>query len=327
MKIEYAFYLPVKKDQDNNRINGMINELLTLSGLLSVYFEEPEVISPLYIENVNHECLPDNLKEEFQYCYCFKIYAIHSIFDKFTDETIPLKDLSDAMCLSNSYFLGVFERRIYDLIIAINIAWVGSLDADEGALYINNVFRKRTNKIWAELNWVYKFSEEKGWPILHKLCIKETWNWINSRNGYLHDLGGTPLDRALSAFSYLFHNNGNFIADMDIFWTMVGIEALYTNNSTAIKEQIISKCQVVLGNQVHYKKIFKGMYDLRSRLIHGDLNFPGNFFIHDGTKEFDTYFSKISDASLMAKAILIATFQQMIINDLEILEFSISLVD
>ena len=57
------------------------------------------------------------------------------------------------------------------------------------------------------------------------------------------------------------------------------------------------------------------MYDIRSRFIHGALNFPSKYYIYDEIEEFDEFMMKeYSQCLEMLEAVLVATMQQFVIN-------------
>lgn len=232
----------------------------------------------------------------------------------------------DSKYMFQNMVISDFTKRIYDLVVAVNIAIVGSLDCDDGAILIDGKVVDKTKCVKPELSFASEYVKKFRWPTIKRLSILDTWNWLSKNEGYCNGVGGSSLDRSLSAFSYLFHtDNSNSIADLDMFWTMVGIEALYANNSFGVKDQIIEKTQIVLGELVDNKKAFKAIYDVRSRLVHGDMNFPGKFHIYDAQIEYENYYDKMDKATLLVKAILIATYQFMVENKIHNLNFKYNL--
>lgn len=111
------------------------------------------------------------------------------------------------------------------------------------------------------------------------------------------------IDRALAAYSHL---DGG---PADLFWAMLAIEALFTQTSVAVQQQVVQNTQLLLGNKPGIKKRLDKMYNFRSRLVHGDLDLPGAFREWDSCRE---PYAKGYEASLgLAMAIVIATFQEL----------------
>ncbi|GLI04308.1 hypothetical protein YDYSG_03380 [Paenibacillus tyrfis] len=138
-------------------------------------------------------------------------------------------------------------------------------------------------------------------------------------------MGGTPVERALSALTYLFGTSGESTQGIDLFFTMIALEALYCSSNNGIKEQLLEKSQVFLGVQNEYKKLFKSMYDYRSKFIHGGLNFPGKYHHFDASDDFEKFTKETNDVILMAQSVLIATLQQLSKLNMHELNFKYSL--
>ncbi|WP_342426711.1 hypothetical protein [Paenibacillus sp. FSL L8-0158] len=219
-----------------------------------------------------------------------------------------------------------FIKRLYDFIITINISRVGSFQVDEGLIYIEDQFYNRTKILINGFEEAYIFTQKTKWPTLEHLDIVEVWEWITKKVGFLDGIGGTAVERALTALTYLFGDVNESNEGMDLFYTMIGLEALYSSSNNGIKEQLVEKSQVFLGVQNEYKKLFKSMYDYRSKFIHGGLNFPGKFNYFDGTEEFSSFMKENHSVTLMAQSVLIATLQQLSKRNMNELTFKYRLV-
>jgi hypothetical protein len=145
------------------------------------------------------------------------------------------------------------------------------------------------------------------------LDLLTVWNWA-TKNGLLGSIGKTALCRAFNAFSYL------FIDPLDdqsvlLFWSLIGIEALYVSPSAKIMEQVRERSELLLGPVTAFKKKLSRMYDFRSKFIHGALPFPGKFFTQNARPEYKQFADEVNEASMLAQAILTATLQEMVIRD------------
>ncbi|NDI35092.1 hypothetical protein EPK97_09995 [Chengkuizengella sediminis] len=241
-------------------------------------------------------------------------------------------DGKEELSTSSELFTGLtvdhFIKRMYDFIICINIAKVGSIEVNYGLTFIDKEKYKITNMMISLLEEVYYFTKKTKWPLLEELEIRSVWEWLGEKKGFLDGVGGTPIERALTALSYLFGSSDESNNEgMDLFYSMIGLEALYCSSNNGIKEQLIEKTQVFLGTQNDYKKLFKRMYDYRSKFIHGSLNFPGKYNIFDAAEEFEHYMSEYIDVILMAQSVLISTIQQLSKRNMNYLDFKYSLVN
>lgn len=152
------------------------------------------------------------------------------------------------------------------------------------------------------------------------ISLSTTINWISSPKWLLDQIGGSPLVRALNALTYLF-STGPELSALGIMYSLMGIEALYAQGQEeSIGEQILNKTQAIFGSGEGLRKKIKGMYDLRSRLVHGQLDFVPCFTDWDPLELRKTQ-KKLDDTNDIAIAILLATFQKMIINDWKTLTF------
>jgi len=115
--------------------------------------------------------------------------------------------------------------------------------------------------------------------------------------------------------------SGREVVALDLVWSMIGLEALYEKGNADITSQLVEKTQALFGPQADFKKDVRRMYDYRSRLVHGDLDFPGHFFEY-----LDEGFSEESGRyAAIASAILVATLQEMCLRGIYSLEFKYSL--
>lgn len=165
-------------------------------------------------------------------------------------------------------------------------------------------------------------AREKQWPKVEILTIKQTWNWILKRKDFINAMGSKPIERALRAFTHIFDAN-NY---EDLFYSLIGIEAIYTSGRQGVLEQLREKSIAIFGEPENYKNSLSKMYDIRSRFMHGALNFPSKYYIYDGIEEFDEFMRKeYSQCLEMAEALLVATIQQFVINDAEDLNYHLQI--
>lgn len=139
--------------------------------------------------------------------------------------------------------------------LAINIAYPGLFQITSDEININNVYHLEIPRINNHLVNVYEEWLEKGWPEMIEVSFEDTWKWICEKTNYLDEVGSFPIDRALNTLSYSFNAN-NY---EDLFYTLLGIEALYnTDQSDGIMEQIRTKTAYLLGEPENSKKELAG---------------------------------------------------------------------
>lgn len=200
-------------------------------------------------------------------------------------------------------------RRLKDFFFTINLAYPGHLHVFKSILYRNGVpvcfFSYSTDMS----GMAY---ERCKWLPYEDLTIEQCWNWVVTKTNFLSYISKTPIDRALFALSYESVANEN----LDIFYILLGIEALYndgSNKEESISAQLKRKVQAVLGvlPQAAIKEINK-MYSVRSALVHGAADI---FKCWPSEEYLEAEYEKVGkdrDHILIAMGILIATIQKFI---------------
>lgn len=204
------------------------------------------------------------------------------------------------------------EKRVYDTILAVNIAYPGCFEIANGKIKIDNNICVYIPRVYNNILFTYEDIFKKGWPNLENISIFETWKWLEAKTNYLDFVGNTAIDRALNAFSYSFNSN-NY---EELFYSLLGLEALYnTEHSNGIMEQIKEKAISIFGEPKDFKRDINRMYANRSAFVHGKMNFPGKFYFHDADTDFEKFISDDFEKTVFAAhGILISTFHKLIKN-------------
>jgi hypothetical protein len=98
--------------------------------------------------------------------------------------------------------------------------------------------------------------------------ISKVWNWIIEKTNILQSFSNTKIEKALHTFTYLFSTNYHSGLSTSLIWSLIGLEAIYADSDLGIAQQIHEKAQVLLETINENKKIFKSIYNFRSRLLH-----------------------------------------------------------
>jgi hypothetical protein len=210
-----------------------------------------------------------------------------------------------------------FKIQLTNFLLFLQIAKPGAIRTKEGELLVNDEYYESYEAISSVHQETLNEIENIGWPKLKKLRYQDVINWYKQFNLSFEKMASTKVEIALNAFSYLFQDKTDIT--LDLFWSLIGIEALYCTGKEGKAEQILEKTQVVLGPISDFKKKVKAMYNFRSRLIHGDLNIPSAISESFSLKEFEDYNEEFFNATIFAVAILTATLQELVVlrkNDL-----------
>lgn len=279
----------------------------------------------IYIEEKETEELKEKYKIEnvfrLRYCLNIDIDIDINIFEEkeFEDEIKEKFDYTEKEILDIriNEIVEELKKTVNDFKIAVNIAFPGFFEIKCGQILVDDKKYSDIETSISSLKDAILTARKKQWPHIEILNIRETWKWLLKREDFIHTIGKKPIERALNAFTYIFDANDY----EDLFYSLIGIEAIYASGKQGILEQLREKSSAIFGEPENYKNSLNKMYDTRSRFIHGDLNFPSKYHIYDGIEEFDNFMMKEYIQSLeMAEAILVATIQQFVINDAETLE-------
>ena len=106
------------------------------------------------------------------------------------------------------------------------------------------------------------------------------------------------------------------------------LEAIYCRDRDGLQRQLIAGSEALLGPRLENTKLFKDMYNYRSRWLHGDVDFP--LFRRElpeplgERSEGSDYILEMQSTTAVAVALLLATLQEFIERDWHDLEFHYS---
>lgn len=232
-----------------------------------------------------------------------------------------LSPISEDLSISKFLTEKKFKNRIIDLILAVNLAYCGGLNVFEGQLFSNGKTVDSFGLIINELQFGKLLASNIGWPLLSNLPIGKTFSWFMKFNETLDNVSNSSISRALNAFTYLFHTSLWWEDDTgDLLKSLVGLEAIYTDDHLDLQNQLDYKSQLILGERQEFKKVIKKMYKYRSMYIHGKLNIASQFSI-DKEDYFNNYYPDAIEATNTATSVLVATPHYFINNDITDINF------
>lgn len=314
INIYQSFIKPLNRDSENLK-KEFTRSQRALKNLEPIELKVDETLTSV-MEVEELEKLPDNLettwgihkryqREEIVYHFKIKVSYEKQFFEDLEKEYgINSNDFFKSELLP-----GKLEKRFYDFLMILNICRVGGFHFGIGFLDLGDGYKqlKKMNLYTTEL---FDYSIEKKWPKFENLGIRKTWNWfITILNPVdIDELSSTDLSRAFNAFSYLYEESEEI---NKLFWTMVGIEAIYVKGKEGISQQIKEKGQLFLGEIEEFKKRLTKMYDYRSSFIHGSKNFPSFFHIDDAIYSYENFNTELFEILFTAESMLIATIQKI----------------
>jgi hypothetical protein len=156
--------------------------------------------------------------------------------------------------------------------------------------------------------------KENKWIKTSNITITEVWEWVRTKTSFFKGKTENNIDKSLNAFSYVFgaHNLE------ELFYVVMAVEALYnTNKNITVESQIKTKLFYFFGDTKEMRKRIKTMYDIRSRVLHGDMIVPKKICSSNEQIDIHTHFydGDFLFATQTAEMIYIATLHLFIRNN------------
>lgn len=289
----------------------------------------PEKNERPLIEKITFEVIEDNLDDNSSLTLARELGIKHSFFSTqwITEYLIIEIEFKQHKAINeieqDGYALFMVNDYITRLNFLLNLSYSTNIDFLPGVLYSNDgTYLGKTEMITAEnMMYVYEHARRMGWPKIKSISLTQTLNWYNNNNIHTLDQSKNPLHRAINAFSQLLgdlsSNNSS-----NLFWIMLGIEALLVEGNQNITTQFKEKSILILGQPKEYSKKLTKLYDYRSKLVHGSSEIFPKFRVDYEAhhKEYDDYLS-------FATSILIALIRELIYKTRTSFEFELRLKD
>lgn len=203
------------------------------------------------------------------------------------------------------------------LVLLLNLTFATPIVFLRGLVKIKTEYATETDYLMNSFDFAYEHGNNIKWPSIIGLNLEATLNWFIKFNVNLHSSSTSPSGRAINAFSHLFNYELHETDSSHLFWCLLGIESLFAVGTNNISDQIRQKLQIVLGEPREFKRKLNKLYEFRSRLIHGDLNFPPKFSI-----DHEHFEAGYWDYVAFATSLLMASLKMLIYNDLDRFEFT-----
>jgi len=225
----------------------------------------------------------------------------------------------DVIEIERSVAADVISRFTYTIVLAMNIAHPGAGGLVGGAIVSDaKLLAPLAELDGEEFGAAGETALKLKWPVIRALPFERVWDWLMKLPGYRNESEPTPVGRAVNALSHALSNAYN--SPVVLMWAMVGIEALYTSQGSGLLQQVRERTRAFLGFSPRADKLVSSMYALRSRFVHGDLDFPGPYGV--GVHAPFKSRTELRDATELALALLLASIQELIRRDWLALRFS-----
>lgn len=247
-------------------------------------------------------------------------YVVREQWKEFDSHMLEIIDQGklESIEFNRAIIYEIFNKRIHDLIFAVNLSNFGSLTVNEYVIFQEDgVYiiggSKMDYRIFFEAR---RNSIEWNYPQLVEIDIKSVWEWLIKRDDFLNGFSENATTRALINLLEITNSDVN----MKLFRAVMGIEGLYTKGKSNLMEQVREKTQILLGPQNSFKKLYSNMYEFRSKFIHGTLDIPAKANI-DFSNKLSQHSEDLNRATNFAILILGATIQRIIVRKWDGLKF------
>ncbi|HET6246049.1 MAG: hypothetical protein H0V01_10290 [Bacteroidetes bacterium] len=224
-----------------------------------------------------------------------------------------------------SNLIWLIAKKVSEFSIALQIALPGFVHFSKGYVFSNGKFLFKKDPLFSICQEMLPVISEIGWPKLTSIEPLIVWRWIEKNFNGLDNFSTNNTQRAVFAFTNVFDKITSHF-HIDLIWIMIALESLYTRNNVGVKEQLMEKIPLLLGETKEFKSIINKLYSFRSNFLHGNTDIPSKFNFNEEHDENIKFMFKYFDTTAISTAILIATFQYMVLNNKEELVFKFSLV-
>lgn len=220
----------------------------------------------------------------------------------------------------------ITTKKISEFSIALQIALPGFVHFSAGLVFVNDKFDFETVPLFTLCQEMDSVIISKiGWPKLELMEPIIVWNWLEKYFDGFENFSSSRTQRAVFSFTQIFDDLQND-SHIDFIWGMIGLEALFAQDKNGIQQQLNEKIQVILGDLKDFKKIIKQLYNYRSKFLHGDLDIPSKFQADEMFDKKLDFIFKYEEMKSLAIAILIASFQYMVKNNVNEINFKYEII-
>lgn len=209
--------------------------------------------------------------------------------------------------------------EIFHLMIFSNLSKPAGIKARKGTVHLDGELYGETFPLISLHRETLDNLEQLNWIKYKELPLLQVIAWFKEHNFSFRRHSNCQTERTLNSFTKLFSENLKDLTH-NLFWSLIGIEASFCNKKEGISQQIFDKTQVLFGEMTNYKKRLKMMYEFRSRLIHGDLDFsPENY--SEEREEEEKFDTDLYQSTFLAIAILTCTIQELVHRNMKEFQF------
>lgn len=252
---------------------------------------------------------------------------VHTTIDKVTNPTFwnhpDIPHAEKERCLLEM-LCEEFEVHIKHILFLAVLSRTHCFLPKPGSILANGNVFSEFNIDFGNWSSITESVEKHAWPKLRQIPFMKTWNWAQGIEGFCRGIGHGPAGRALAALSYATRHGFSDNSPQGLFWAALGLDAIFDSGGVSKTSQISRKTEVLFGKPPRSKKLPGQAYDLRSRILHGDVDMT---FSYTETYNYDLpgYTDKYPNATYLATALLVASLQEMVIRNVYSLDFKLTI--
>jgi Apea-like HEPN len=213
-----------------------------------------------------------------------------------------------------------FRVRLHDIFISLQIANPKCVEFKQISLFSNK--RRIPTLYYNSLNTppMLELLEEPFNSLYKTLDFIVVWEWLKKQQEFWVEVPSTNFGRFLNYVRYIYYDSGI----LSPLWLSMALESLLVKNQSFAKFQMAGKLYELLKDyfsREEIKKYVNRLYELRSKIAHGNLNLYRPTLIHDAMKEVEHLDNNLISNNSFGIFSVIFCLQFMITNNLNKLEF------
>jgi hypothetical protein len=215
-------------------------------------------------------------------------------------------------------------KTTQDVMLAWNVAVPGCVRLRAIHADTSEMSMSRPVRSWPQsLLQACAAAEMEGWPTVDVIPFDSVWTWLRAQAAFATGVTNSAIARAVAAFSHLLEAEGPAV---QLFWALVGLEALFTEGEAGLLAQMRSRAPLIVGSAPRAHKLMGEMYQVRSKFVHGKLDFMSAHKVFEIADADSPISKELSDAVNTAVGILLASIQQLVRKNCFELRFGVTLL-
>ncbi len=221
--------------------------------------------------------------------------------------------------------INLLKNAIDEIIIFSNISKPGAFNLSKGVTILNGQYCDEYLPLRCTIQEALEKLEDKLYPSISFVSAKEIFTKAREMNIGFKLEPKCSLEKGLNCISHMFNPNSE--PNEKLMHGLIGLESIFVEGEQGIQKQMNEKIQLFFNKLETNKRIIKSMYNVRSKLFHGEISLvPFNYSrngIIDGMHDTE---SDLYEVACHSQVMLVSTVQKMILSGRREVNFQLSLM-